>query len=109
MEAAKEDVLDAAFIAGIKEELASIEENEKNIQALSNVFRYYSKYAKQLSQVLYDFAVKQCFPWEIIHALHLVDDILLMDNSGRYKAELANRVQAIAVRAFTQVQTEQER
>jgi len=101
--------LDAAFLAGIKEELASIEENEKNIQALSQVFRYYAKHAKQLSQVLYDFAIKQCFPWEVIHALHLVDDILLMDNTGRYKAELTDRVQAITVNAFRKVQSPQEK
>lgn len=105
----KEDQLDAAFLAGIKEELASIEENEKNIQALSQVFRYYTKYAKQLSQVLYDFAVKQCFPWEIIHAMHLVDDILLMDNTGRYKAELVDSIQGVAKRAFLKVQNEYER
>lgn len=104
----KEDQLDSAFLSGIKEELASIEENEKNIQALSQVFRYYAKYAKQLSQVLYEFAVKNCFPWEIIHAMHLVDDILLMDNSGRYKVELSERVKGIAIRAFSKVQTEQE-
>jgi len=101
--------LDAAFLSGIKEELASIEENEKNIQALSQVFRYYAKHAKQLSQVLFDFAVKQCFPWELIHALHLVDDILLMDNTGRYKAELADRVQAVIVHAFSKVQSPQEK
>jgi len=96
-------------VAGIKEELASIEENEKNIQALSQVFRYYAKHAKQLSQVLYDFAVKQCFPWELIHAMHLVDDILLMDNTGRYKVELADRVQAIIVHAFRKVQSRREK
>lgn len=101
--------LDTAFMAGIKEELASIEENEKNIQALSQVFRYYAKHAKQLSQVLFDFAIKQCFPWELIHALHLVDDILLMDNTGRYKAELADRVQVVVVHAFRKVQSPQEK
>lgn len=101
--------LDAAFLAGIKEELASIEENEKNIQALSQVFRYYAKHAKQLSQVLFDFAVKQCFPWELIHALHLLDDILLMDNTGRYKAELADRVQEVIVHSFRKVQSQQEK
>jgi len=101
--------LDTAFMAGIKEELASIEENEKNIQALSQVFRYYAKHAKQLSQVLFDFAIKQCFPWELIHALHLVDDILLMDNTGRYKAELADRVQVVIVHAFRKVQSPQEK
>jgi len=101
--------LDEAFLAGIKEELASIEENEKNIQALSQVFRYYAKHAKQLSQVLFDFAIKQCFPWELIHALHLVDDILLMDNTGRYKAELAGRVQVIMVHSFKKVQSRQEK
>lgn len=105
----KEDKLDGAFLAGIKEELASIEENEKNIQALSQVFRYYTKYAKQLSQVLFDFAVKQCFPWEVIHAMHLLDDILLMDNTGRYKAELVDHVQGIAKKAFLSAQTAQER
>lgn len=101
--------LDAGFLAGIKEELSAIEENEKNIQALSQVFRYYSKHAKQLSQVLFDFATKQCFPWELIHALHLIDDILLMDNSGRYRAELTDRVQAIAVGTFKKVQSDQEK
>mmetsp|Transcript_40122 Transcript_40122/g.93188 ORF Transcript_40122/g.93188 Transcript_40122/m.93188 type:complete len:424 (+) Transcript_40122:62-1333(+) len=105
----QEAELDEAFLSGIKEELASIEENERNIQALSQVFRYYSKHAKQLSQVLYDFAVKQCFPWELIHALHLVDDILLMDNAGQYKAELTDRVQAITVNAFRKVQSFQEK
>ncbi|CAE8616713.1 unnamed protein product, partial [Polarella glacialis] len=95
-----EDPLDTGFLAGIKEELSSIEENEKNIQALSQVFRFYAKNAKQLSQVLFDFATKQCFPWELIHALHLLDDILLMDNSGRYRAELAGRIEAIAVHSF---------
>lgn len=106
---AEEDQLDRAFITGIKEELASIVENEKNIQALSQVFRYYAKYAKQLSQLLYDFATRQCFPWELIHALHLVDDILLMDNTGRYKTEFTDRVQAIAVNAFRKVQSDQEK
>jgi len=101
--------LDRAFIAGIKEELASIVENEKNIQALSQVFRYYAKHAKQLSQVLVDFTTRQCFPWELIHALHLVDDILLMDNTGRYKAEFVDRVHAIAVSSFRKVQSDQER
>lgn len=105
----KEDKLDGAFLAGIKEELASIEENEKNIQALSQVFRYYTKYAKQLSQVLFDFAVKQCFPWEVIHAMHLLDDILLMDNTGRYKAELVDHVQGITKKAFLAAKTAQER
>ena len=50
------DQLDASFLAGIKEELAAIEENEKNIQALSQVFRYYTKYAKQLSQAMHPLA-----------------------------------------------------
>jgi len=109
MEEGPLEKLDAAFLAGIKEELASIEENEKNIQALSQVFRYYAKHAKQLSQVLNDFAMKQCFPWELIHALHLIDDILLMDNTGRYKAELTDRVQAIAVNTFRKAQSEQEK
>lgn len=107
--AGKEDQLDSSFIKGIREELACIEENEKNIQALSQVFRFYAKYAKQLSQVLYDFAVKQCFPWEIIHAMRLVDDVLLMDNSGRYKAELVSRIQGLAVHAFVKVQSESEK
>lgn len=39
LELAPEESLDDAFLAGIKEELASIEESEKNIQALSQVFR----------------------------------------------------------------------
>lgn len=101
--------LDAAFIAGIKEELASIEESEKNIQALSQVFRYYAKHAKQLVVVLGDFALKQCFPWELIHALHLIDDILLMDKSGNYRTELEDRVRAVAVHAFCKVQSDQEK
>jgi len=105
----KDVALDATFLAGIKDELASIEENEKNIQALSQVFRYYAKHAKQLSQVLFDFATKQCFPWELIHALHLVDDILLMDNTGRYKAALIDRMQVITVGAFKKVQSEAEK
>lgn len=104
-----EDKLDKAFLQGIREELGAIEENEKNIQALSQVFRYYTKYAKQLTQMLYTFAVKECFPWEIIHAMRLVDDILLMDNTGRYKAELTERVQGISVKAFSEVQTDLER
>mmetsp|Transcript_63247 Transcript_63247/g.142526 ORF Transcript_63247/g.142526 Transcript_63247/m.142526 type:complete len:428 (-) Transcript_63247:74-1357(-) len=108
-ERSMEDQLDEGFLKGIKEELASIEENEKNIQALSQVFRYYAKHAKQLSQVLCDFVTKQCFPWELIHALHLVDDILLMDNTGRYKAELTDRVQVIAVNSFRKVQSEVEK
>lgn len=101
--------LDAAFLAGIKEELAAIEENEKNIQALSQVFRYYAKHAKQLSEVLFDFAVKQCFPWELIHALHLVDDILLMDNTGRYKEVFRDRVQSVMVHAFKKVGAQEKR
>jgi len=101
--------LDSGFLAGIKEELASIEESETNIQALSQVFRYYAKHARQLSQVLYDFAIKQCFPWELIHAFHLIDDILLMDKTGRYKLELTNRVQAITEHTFRQVQSRQEK
>lgn len=105
----EEAPLDNAFLAGIKEELSTIEESDNNVQALSQVFRYYAKHAKQLSQVLFDFVTKQCFPWEIIHALHLVDDILLMDNTGRYKAELQDRVQAISVCAFKKVQKEQEK
>jgi hypothetical protein len=105
----REDKLDTAFLEGIREELGAIEENEKNIQALSQVFRYYTKYAKQLAQMLYHFAVKECFPWEIIHAMRLVDDILLMDNTGRYKAELTDRVQGISVKAFAEVDTDLER
>lgn len=104
----EEDQLDVAFLAGIKEELASIEENEKNIQALSQVFRYYAKHARQLSQALIDWAM-QCFPWELIHAMHLVDDILLMDNTGRFKAELAERMQAVAVKAFRKAPSDHER
>jgi len=103
------DKLDSGFLAGIKEELASIEESEANIQALSQVFRYYAKHARQLSQVLYDFAIKQCFPWELIHAFHLIDDILLMDNTGRYKFELTHRVQAITEHIFRKVQSRQEK
>lgn len=105
----REDKLDTAFLEGIREELGSIEENEKNIQALSQVFRYYTKYAKQLAQMLTNFAVKECFPWEVIHAMRLVDDILLMDNTGRYKAELTDRVQGISVKAFSEVTTDIER
>jgi hypothetical protein len=104
-----EEPLDGAFLSGIKEELSSIEENDSNVQALSQVFRYYAKHAKQLSQVLFDFVTKQCFPWELIHALHLVDDILLMDNSSRYKAELLDRVQAMTVTAFRKVQKDSEK
>lgn len=106
---ASEDNLDNAFVAGIKEELASIEEDEKNIQALSQVFRYYAKYAKQLSQVLFDFTTKQCFPWEMIHAFYLIDDILLMDKTGRYKAEFVDRVKDMAVIAFKKVPDDKER
>lgn len=109
MEPASEDNLDNAFVAGIREELASIEEDEKNIQALSQVFRYYAKYAKQLSQVLFDFTTKQCFPWEMIHAFYLIDDILLMDKTGRYKAEFMDRVKDMAVIAFKKVPSDKER
>mmetsp|Transcript_87842 Transcript_87842/g.226445 ORF Transcript_87842/g.226445 Transcript_87842/m.226445 type:complete len:452 (-) Transcript_87842:57-1412(-) len=101
--------LEDSFLAGIKEELSAIEENEKNIQALSQVLRYYATHAKQLSQVLFDFCTKQCFPWELIHALHLLDDILLMDNTGRYKACLKDRVQTVVVQAFRKVKSDQEK
>lgn len=104
----EDEPLDAAFLEGIKEELSSVEESEKNIQALSQVLRYHAKHAKQLSQVLCDWA-KQCFPWELIHAMHLLDDILLMDNSGRFKAELAERVQALVVTTFRKVPSEPEK
>jgi len=104
-----EQPLDGVVLAGISEELSSLEENDNNVQALSQVFRYYAKHAKQLSQVLFDFVTKQCFPWELIHALHLVDDILLMDNSCRYKAELLDRVQAMTVTAFNKVQKDSEK
>jgi len=106
--AMEEEQLDAAFLAGIKEELATVEESEKNIQALSQVFRYHAKHARQLSQVLCEWA-KQCFPWELIHAMHLVDDILLMDNTGRFKAELADRVQAVVLNTFRKAPSEQEK
>lgn len=102
------EALDDAFIAGIKEDLGSIEESEKNIQALSQVFRYYARHARQLSQVLFGWA-QQCFPWEHIHALHLVDDILLMDNSGRFKAEFAERVHIVALNTFRKAGSDQER
>merc|ERR1712060_780657 len=59
--------------------------------------------------VLFDFATKQCFPWELIHALHLIDDILLMDKSGHGKAELTDRVQTIAVGTFKKVQSDDEK
>jgi len=108
-QAACQERLDAAFVAGIGEELASIDENEDNIQALSQVFRYYAKHAKQLSQVLFEFMTKQCFPWELIHALHLVDDILLMDNTGRYKVELVQSVEIITVTAFRKAQSDLEK
>eukprot|EP00929_Paragymnodinium_shiwhaense_P119364 TRINITY_DN91255_c0_g1_i1.p1 TRINITY_DN91255_c0_g1~~TRINITY_DN91255_c0_g1_i1.p1 ORF type:complete len:429 (+),score=130.40 TRINITY_DN91255_c0_g1_i1:152-1438(+) len=106
---ADEEPLDGAFLSGIKEELSAIEENETNVQALSQVFRYYAKHAKQLAQVLFDFVTKQCFPWELIHALHLVDDILLMDNTGRYKAELTDRVLQMSVSVFKKVKKESEK
>jgi len=105
----EEDQLDPSFLAGIKEELSSIEESETNVQALSQVFRFYAKHAKKLTQVLVNYVTKECFPWELIHALHLVDDILMLDNSGRYKAELLDRVQAMTVHAFKKVQKEQEK
>ena len=41
-----------------------------------------------------EFGFRQCFPWELLHALHLLDDILLMDNTGCYKTELTDRVGA---------------
>lgn len=104
-----EPPLDASFLAGIKEELGSIEENEQNIQSLSQVFRFYAGNAKQLVQLLADFITKQCFPWELIHALHLLDDILLMDNTGSYKTELKERIQVMAVHAFRKVQSDLER
>mmetsp|Transcript_158900 Transcript_158900/g.509653 ORF Transcript_158900/g.509653 Transcript_158900/m.509653 type:complete len:432 (+) Transcript_158900:203-1498(+) len=100
--------LDAAFLAGIREELGSVEDSEKNIQALSQVLRYYARHARQLSQVLLDWA-RQCFPWELIHAMHLIDDLLLMDNTGRYKAELADRVHGVAVNAFKKVPSDREK
>ncbi|CAJ1460726.1 unnamed protein product, partial [Effrenium voratum] len=105
----REAPLDATFLAGIKEELASIEESEQNIQSLSQVFRYYARNAKQLAQLIVDFMTKQCFPWELLHALHLLDDILLMDNTGCYKTELTDRIHGIAVHAFRKVQSEAER
>ena len=101
--------LDASFLDGIKEELASIEENEQNIQSLSQVFRFYAGNAKQLVGLLTDFITKQCFPWEIIHALHLLDDILLMDNTSSYKIELKERIQGLTVQAFRKVQSDLER
>jgi len=101
--------LDEAFLAGIKEELSTIEESEKNIQSLSQVFRFYAQHAKQLGQVLVDFVTKQCFPWELMHALHLLDDILMMDNTGSYKVEMSNQIQAIAVHAFRKVPSESEK
>lgn len=101
--------LDASFLAGIKEELASIEENEQNIQSLSQVFRFYAGNAQQLAELLVDFITKQCFPWELMHAMHLLDDILLMDNTGSYKTQLKKRIHAIAVHAFRKVQSELER
>lgn len=104
-----EPPLDASFLAGIKEELASMEENEQNIQSLSQVFRFYAGNAKQLVQLLADFITKQCFPWELIHALHLLDDILLMDNTGSYKTELKERIQVMTVHAFRKVQSDLER
>jgi len=109
MEPASEDNLDSAFVAGIREELASIEEDEKNIRALSQVFRYYAKYAKQLTDVLLDFATRQCFPWEMIHAFYLIDDILLMDKTGRYKTEFVDRIKDMVVTAFKKVPSDQER
>mmetsp|Transcript_29062 Transcript_29062/g.66843 ORF Transcript_29062/g.66843 Transcript_29062/m.66843 type:complete len:370 (+) Transcript_29062:176-1285(+) len=105
----EEDRLDKKFLDGIIEELSNIEESEKNIQALSQVFRYYAKYAKQLGKVLCDFATRKCFPWEVIPALHLVDDILLMDSTNRYKAELADKVQALLVAAFKKVKSDKEK
>lgn len=101
--------LDASFLAGIKEELSSIEESEKNIQSLSQVFRFYARNAGQLGQVLVDFVTKQCFPWELMHALYLLDDILMMDNTGNYKAEMTNKIQAIAMHAFRKVQSVPEK
>lgn len=101
--------LSAAFLAGIKEELSTIEENENNIQALSQVFRYYAKHAVQLSQVLFDFTTKQCFPWEVIHALHLVDDILLMDTTSSFRAEFADKIEALTVHSFKKAQSDDER
>mmetsp|Transcript_56474 Transcript_56474/g.104570 ORF Transcript_56474/g.104570 Transcript_56474/m.104570 type:complete len:374 (+) Transcript_56474:196-1317(+) len=106
---AEEDRLDKKFLDGIMEELSNIEESEKNIQSLSQVFRYYAKYAQQLSKVLCEFATRKCFPWEVIPALHLVDDILLMDSTGRYKTELAERVQALLVAAFKKVKSDKEK
>lgn len=105
----EEPSLDASFLDGIKEELASIEENEQNIQSLSQVFRFYAGNAKQLVGLLTDFITKQCFPWEIIHALHLLDDILLMDNTSSYKIELKDRIQGLTVQAFRKVQSDLER
>mmetsp|Transcript_16030 Transcript_16030/g.37812 ORF Transcript_16030/g.37812 Transcript_16030/m.37812 type:complete len:439 (-) Transcript_16030:86-1402(-) len=105
----EEEPLDKKFLDGILEELSAIEESEKNIQALSQVFRYYAKHAKQLSKVLCDFATRKCFPWEVIHALHLVDDILLMDPTGRYKAELADRVQGLLVATYKKVKSDKEK
>eukprot|EP00931_Biecheleriopsis_adriatica_P105207 TRINITY_DN79774_c0_g1_i1.p1 TRINITY_DN79774_c0_g1~~TRINITY_DN79774_c0_g1_i1.p1 ORF type:complete len:428 (+),score=93.36 TRINITY_DN79774_c0_g1_i1:111-1394(+) len=104
-----EPPLDAAFLTGIKEELSSLEESEQNVQSLSQVFRFHAKHARQLAQLLADHTTKQCFPWELIHAMHLLDDILLMDKTGRYKAELAGRVQSVAVHAFRKVQSDAEK
>lgn len=101
--------LDASFLAGIKEELSSIEESEKNIQSLSQVFRFYARSAGQLGQVLVDFVTRQCFPWELMHALYLLDDILMMDNTGNYKAEMTDKIQAIAMHAFRKVQSVAEK
>lgn len=101
--------LDESFLAGIKEELASIEESEQNIQALSQVFRFYAGNARQLAQLLVDFLMKQCFPWELIHAFHLLDDILLLDNTGSYKAELSDRIQMASVHTFRKVQSAAEK
>lgn len=109
IEEEKDDGLDAAFLDGIKGELASLEKDENGIQALSQVLRYYVQHASQLSKVLADFTTKTCFPWEVMPVLHLVDDILLMDRTGQYKIELSKFARNMTVTGFKKVRGSDEK
>jgi len=83
--------LEPIFIQALQEELKALESSKDDLAA---VFRYYRRYAKELIAMLHT-TVQECFAWEIVPILELVDDLLLYERVSRQRGGFSAEVEDI--------------
>jgi len=83
--------LEPIFIQALQEELKGLESSKDDLAA---VFRYYRRYAKELIAMLHT-TVQECFAWEIVPILELVDDLLLYERVSRQRGGFSTEVEEI--------------